>query len=62
MTVEAAADTNVFLTFVQHVLAPTLRPGRIVVMDNLAAHKHWKVRRLLAAAAVSGTCPPIRRT
>jgi transposase len=49
MTIEAATDTDVFLTFVQRVLGPTLRPGQIVVMDNLPAHKHRKVRRLLAA-------------
>jgi len=49
MTIEAATDTDVFLTFVQHVLGPTLRPGQVVVMDNLPAHKHRKVRRLLAA-------------
>jgi transposase len=49
MTVEAAADADVFLTFVEHVLAPTLRPGQVVVMDNLSAHKQRKVRRLLAA-------------
>jgi transposase len=49
MTIEAATDTDVFSTFVQHVLGPTLRPGQVVVMDNLPAHKHPKVRRLLAA-------------
>lgn len=49
MTVEAATDTDVFLAFVEQVLAPTLRPGQIVVMDNLSAHKQRKVRRLLAA-------------
>lgn len=49
MTVESATDAEVFLTFVQHVLAPTLRPGQVVVMDNLSAHKQRKVRRLLAA-------------
>jgi transposase len=49
LTVEAATDAEVFLTFVQQVLVPTLRPGQIVVMDNLAAHKQRKVRRLLAA-------------
>ncbi|MBV9307409.1 MAG: IS630 family transposase, partial [Acidobacteriaceae bacterium] len=49
MTVEAATDTDVFLAFVEHVLAPTLRPGQIVVLDNLSAHKHRKIRRLLAA-------------
>lgn len=49
MTVEAATDADIFLAFVEHVLAPTLRPVQIVVMDNLAAHKQRKVRRLLAA-------------
>jgi len=49
MTVAAATDAEVFSTFVQHVLAPTLRPGQIVVMDNLSAHKQRPVRRLLAA-------------
>ena len=46
MTVEAATDRDVFLTFVQEVLVPTLRPGQMVVLDNLPAHKHRKVRRL----------------
>ena len=49
MTIEAATDIDVFSTFVQHVLGPTLRPGQVVVMDNLPAHKHRKIRRLLAA-------------
>jgi hypothetical protein len=49
MTIEPATETEVFLAFVEHVLAPTLRPGQIVVMDNLSAHKHRKIRRLLAA-------------
>jgi transposase len=49
MTVEAATDAEVFSTFVQHLLAPTLRPGQIVVRDNLSAHKQRKIRRLLAA-------------
>ena len=49
MTVEAATDAEVFLTFVEQVLTPTLRPGQIVVMDNLSAHKQRKICRLLAA-------------
>jgi transposase len=49
MTVEAATDAEVFSTFVEHVLVPTLRPGQIVVMDNLSAHKQRRIRRLLAA-------------
>ena len=49
MTVDAATDTDVFLTFSEPVFAPTLRPGQVVVMDNLRAHKHRKVRALLRA-------------
>lgn len=39
MTVEGATDAAVFRAYVSMVLAPTLRPGDIVVMDNLGAHK-----------------------
>ncbi|MDB5764908.1 MAG: tnpF1, partial [Herminiimonas sp.] len=39
MTVEDAADAAVFRAHVGRVLAPTLRPGDGVVMDNLSAHK-----------------------
>ena len=49
MMVETATDADVFLTFVQEVLGPTLRPGQVVVMDNLPAYKQRKVRHLLAA-------------
>jgi len=39
MTIEAATDTDVFQGFLDHVLCPKLKPGDVVVMDNLAAHK-----------------------
>lgn len=39
MTVEGATDGEVFSAYVQHVLAPTLKKGDIVIMDNLRAHK-----------------------
>jgi transposase len=39
MTIEGAVDGLVFRTYVEHVLAPTLAEGDIVVMDNLGAHK-----------------------
>jgi transposase len=32
---------------VDEVLAPSLRPGQIVVMDNLTAHKGGRVRELI---------------
>jgi transposase len=39
MTGEGATDAAAFLASVEHVLAPTFRPGDSVVMDNLRAHK-----------------------
>jgi len=35
MAVEGATTARVFETYVKEVLAPSLEPGRIVVMDNL---------------------------
>jgi len=40
-------DTDTFRAYVEQVLAPTLRPGDIVVLDNLAAHKHPEIRRAI---------------
>lgn len=34
MTVDSATDTQVFRTYVNNVLVPTLHPGDVVVMDN----------------------------
>ena len=39
-----------FLLYVEQVLVPTLKPGDIVVMDNLAAHKRAEVAIAIAAA------------
>jgi len=50
MTIEAATDTDIFLTYVDRVLCPALRPGDIVVMDNLSSHKVQGVRALIQAA------------
>lgn len=44
MTVEGSTDTEVFLTYVQRVLVPTLRPGQVVIMDNLSAHKNDRIQ------------------
>jgi transposase len=38
-----------FLAYIEQVLAPTLRPGDIVVMDNLGSHKGKAVRRAIRA-------------
>jgi transposase len=39
MTIDGATSAEVFLEYVRQVLVPTLRPGDIVVLDNLSAHK-----------------------
>ena len=37
-------DTPTFLAYVEQVLVPTLRPGDVVVLDNLAVHKQPEVQ------------------
>ena len=49
MTVEGAADADVFRAYVQEVLCPALREGAIVLADNLSAHKATGVQEALAA-------------
>ena len=41
---------SAFLAYVQQVLAPTLRPGDLVIMDNLPAHKRTGIRAAIEAA------------
>jgi transposase len=47
LAVEGATDRKVFEAYVERVLAPTLRRGQVVVMDNLTAHKGERVRELI---------------
>ncbi|HEY1902495.1 MAG TPA: transposase [Terracidiphilus sp.] len=39
MTIESATDGGVFKGYVKQVLCPKLRPGDVVILDNLSAHK-----------------------
>jgi transposase len=39
-----------FLAYVEQILVPTLRPGDVVIIDNLGSHKGKAVRRALRAA------------
>ena len=43
-------NRDAFETYVQRVLVPELRPGDIVVMDNLSSHKGPRVRELIEEA------------
>ena len=59
MTIEAPTDGDVFLTYLEQVLCPQLRPGQVVVMDNLSAHQVEGVRaRIEATGARLSSLPP----
>lgn len=49
LAIEGATDGEVFRAYTQRVLCPTLRPGDIVVMDNLGAHKVSGIREAIEA-------------
>jgi len=44
---EGAVDRMMFDAYIKECLAPTLRPGDIVVMDNLSAHKSQQARDVI---------------
>jgi transposase len=50
LALEGAVDTAVFATFVRELLVPVLRPGDIVVLDNLSCHKADVIDHAVRAA------------
>lgn len=50
MTIEGATDAEIFRAYVRSVLCPTLRPGDVVVMDNLSPHKNELTLSLITQA------------
>ena len=44
---DGATDTELFVTFVREALVPVLKPGQVLVMDNLPAHKSPRIDRLI---------------
>ena len=49
-TFEGAMDGPTFVAYIEHCLAPTLKRGQIVIMDNLPAHHVPGVRETIEAA------------
>jgi len=45
--VDGAVNADIFEAFVERVLVPELRPGDVVVMDNLSSHKRARTRELI---------------
>jgi transposase len=50
---DGATNAACFESYVEHCLVPALRPGDIVIMDNLSCHKTAEVARLIGAAGAS---------
>jgi transposase len=49
MTIPEPTDGDIFLAYVEQVLCPRLRPGQVVILDNLSAHKVAGVRERIEA-------------
>ncbi|HSK83245.1 MAG TPA: transposase, partial [Rubrobacter sp.] len=47
LAVEGATTAAIFETYEEQILAPTLRRGQVVVMDNVTAHKGERVKELI---------------
>ena len=45
--IDGPINGEIFLTYVEEVLAPTLSPGDVVILDNLGSHKSADVRRTI---------------
>jgi transposase len=50
MVLDGPMNGTAFLAYVQQVLVPELKPGDIVIIDNLSAHKGCQVRDVIEAA------------
>jgi transposase len=49
LVVDGAMNGDIFRAYVEQVLAPTLKPGDIVILDNLSSHKVTGVREMVEA-------------
>ncbi len=57
LAVEGATTREVFETYLEGVLAPTLEPGQsVVVMDNLSAHKGGRVKEIIEGRGCELLC------
>jgi transposase len=48
--IDCAMNGAIFVEYIRQCLGPTLKPGDIVVMDNLPAHKKAQIREIIEAA------------
>ena len=50
MTLEGSVDRAAFVVYLKELLCPSLRPGQVVVIDNLSVHKGEEVRNTIEEA------------
>jgi len=50
LAIDGAINGELFLAYVAQVLVPTLKPGNVVIMDNLRSHKVAGVREAIEGA------------
>jgi transposase len=50
MTIEGAVDSQIFELYVEHLLVPCLRPGHLVLLDNVKFHYSPRAIELIEAA------------
>jgi transposase len=53
LVADGPMDGELFLAYVRQFLCPTLRPGDIVILDNLSSHKVAGIREAIAAAGAT---------
>jgi transposase len=49
LVLDGAADSDAFAIYVEQILAPSLRPGQIVILDNLSIHLGPRVKQAIEA-------------
>ena len=53
MMIEGAIDSQVFAAYVDHFLVPNLRPGNIVLLDNVKFHYSERATKLIEATGAT---------
>jgi hypothetical protein len=61
MVLDGPNNREAFLAYVDQVLAPELRPGDVVIMDNLSSHKEADVHALGQACSIRVEVRTVRR-
>jgi transposase len=58
LAVEGSTTREAFEAYLERVLAPALRPGQVVAMDSLSAHKGSRVQEIVEARGCELLYPP----